>query len=96
MVGRPVTMFVHITCSASMKIPIVNMIMQLPIGQILVSDSDSKPFGVKLVAWIHLAEAIKYALYQLIQLLEKEEILYYITPIIDYSIINDPNLNLPP
>jgi hypothetical protein len=94
-VGHPVTLFVHIRCSTSMKNPLMNMLMQLPIGQILVSEGDSKPFDVELIAWIHLAEAINYALYQLFEILDKEEVRYFISPIIDYSIINDPNLKLP-
>jgi len=94
-VGHPVTLFVHISCSESMKFPLVNMLMQLPIGKILVSGGDSKPFDVELIVWIHLAGAIDEALDQLIQLLEIEEVRYFLSPIIDYSIINDPNLNLP-
>ena len=66
--------------------------MQFPIGKVLVSEGDSKPYDFELMAWIHLAEAIGYALFQLTQLLEEEDVRYFISPIID---IKDPSLVFP-
>ena len=60
-----------------------------------MTQGDSKPFDVELIAWIHLAEAISDALYYLFEILDKEEVRYFISPIIDYSIINDPNFKIP-
>ena len=64
-------------------------------GSKIFPEGDSKPFNVELTAWIHLAEAIDEAIYTLSQILEEEKVCYFICPIIDYSIINDPNLKLP-
>ena len=60
-----------------------------------IFEGNSKPIDIELVAKIHFIGGINYVLHQLLEILDKEEVCYFISPIIEYSIINDPNLKLP-